>query len=481
MEPYSGSPVVSAIFRTATPEEIQQAKGGWLYRFSTTIPRGLWNLVNKTCVTFNMWHNAFDLRCLETTYMQKIYDTISWWNGHRESAFIHTYDSLIGSIYVIEKESEVFKAFFKHHRVHGIFETSNSMSKIYQILQATFPEDNFSRDDFILTCNSVNTKKYRTLLFHSALKQSSLDAFAGTMQETIKKTVHNWYQDQNKKGIEINTATHLYASDIFMQLMFGESFASKELSNAMGFINRYIIKSILGTPSAEENDAYVAMLKTLREIIEITLERDLPLFKSGELNLLQKKAMIFALFFAGQETTAALLSYILWQLAINEEKQEKIFDSLSNPYDLKAYGQSHCIQNIFTQCIREFPPAHGVGRQLKEDVCLEYQLEGEEVTRKRVFFKGDRLNVSIMKFCNHLSLDDDSSYDGAFVFGKGPHECPGKKLALLEITQMVHYIVTNYKISCSQQKIDSNALVTLSLVEPIYIKFERREYGSTFL
>lgn len=190
--------------------------------------------------------------------------------------------------------------------------------------------------------------------------------------------------------------------------------------------------------------------KTINHILE---REDIPLFRGSDLTIAQKKSMIFILLFAGQETTASLLSYILWKLASNPVLQELL--------NRKIVEDRTEIDRLFDQSLKEFNASYGIPRLIKVDTCLEYTLRGETVPRKHIFFKGESISVRIDKLAQ--------AADEWFPFGRGPHLCPGQKLAETEIKEFVLEYLKKYVASTTQKTIETAGQVTLTFAKPVFV------------
>lgn len=461
--------IIFAEFRQATPLEVAQSQGGLLYR-AVTWP---WHALCKTLGTWQLWYHGPNIRNWKTPLPQQLGNRVALWGGYKEFSFMRSVVSILGRITFIESEDVVAKAFFQQHRNDSIFASSLSMKKFYTLMTSIFPEEIFDENDFMLTCDKIHTKKYRTLLFHS-LKQSNINAFIPILKDIIRNTLEQWYETQGDKGIEITNASRIYASRVFSQLLFGDEIESEELANSVTFLNSFIIKAAQNKISDKDTARSSEVFKTVKNVVlEILKRPNLPIFNNEtELTSAQKIAIILTLLFAGMETTAALQSYIIQQLALKPAKQNELYLALSE--DTEKKHKLKIIQDLFTQSIREFPPAYGVGRTLGQDTCLEYQFANEAHTRKKIFQKDETIILFAEKFANSLSLEDNDAYNAAYVLGNGPHECPGKRLAFAEITYLLKSLLEKYTFSTTTPNPNVSGMFTLTYTDPIYITLSER-------
>jgi cytochrome P450 len=467
----ANSIIEKANFRAATPEEIQQAKGGFLWR-CMSYP---WTIACKVMGTLEIYRRGPNLLAWHKPYPQELIDRFSHWIGYNnEQLFMESMLSFrVDRHFLVNKK--VVEAFFKHHRNNGIFTNGLSTAKILELLQQAFPEDKFTHEDFMMSCSKEKTTFYRSLL-HSFLKAENIKDFAPIIQNTVNTTLKNWNEQcQQGKSLNITQENRLFTSSIITHLMFGTEESSKEIANSINFINAYIIKTVIKQVRDEDKKQLETALGVFNKAIKNILSQDqIPLFNQNKtLSSSQKKAMIFMLFFAGQETTASLLSYIIWQLALYPQIQTKIYNLTLNTND-SDYVQKE-MESLFTRSINRFTPIYGVSRMIKEDTCLEYQLAGEEKVQKSILFKGQLVSARIITLAGQ-SLKTSSNYNDWFAFGSGCHRCPGDKLAVQEIMQLILSLVSKYEIKTEQTgEIPTAGLVTLQLSEDIFITITPRQ------
>lgn len=466
-----------ANFRPATPEEKQAAQGGILWRVVTCPLK----IAYQTLGTWEMYQKGANTLTWQQPRIQSLVNRISVWMGyHPEYTFMRSFFSFRGNRHFLEDNTEVLKAFFKHHRQGEDFTNAVSSEKLYELVKATFPEETFSKEDFILTCSPEYTKMYHTLL-RTLLAGSKLNQFDPQIRETARFFIENWAK-RSQKGEEINVTeeTRLFTSSLIVKLMFNEDQQSEKIAKSIDFINYYMIQSQI---KATEKDraTFAEAIKTFQQAVETILKReDLPLFdQANTLSIAQKKVMIFSLLFAGQETTASLLTYILWKLALNSKLQDYLHDQIKgapSSIPLEKLGQNlEAVKQLFTQSIKEFPPAYGVGRALKGDECLEFRFEGETQTRTCILPKGDMVVARMIKVAENLSPPHAFDYQNWFPFGGGKNRCPGEQLAIREICQFVVEILSDYSLETSQDyPIAKVGHITLKLAEDIRMTLNPR-------
>lgn len=467
--------VSEAHFRLATQEESQAARGGigWQVLISP------WTLACKVMGTVEMVFRKANIISWQEPLLQDLVDRAWIYMGYNpENAFIQNIYSFFGNRHLLEGNKEVFKAFLSHYRSDEIFENSMSMKKLLEIIRKTFPDDKFTPEDFMFTCSAEQTKIYRALL-HKMLNGKKIKEFAPLIQKNVQVTLKEWNSRcENGEQINITLETRLFTSKIITQLMFADDETSQKITRSIDFINYYIVKSIVSFyMPAKDEELFKDALVTFREAVDkILCSESIPLFEEkNNLSLSQKKALIFILFFAGQDTTASLLTHVLHELAINPDAQECLRKEIINSTH-KNVQQIVGINRFFNRSIKEFTPAYGIGRYLKEDTCFEFQLENETEMRKRIFFKGETVAIRIHRLADYTLNEEASNYRNWFPFGFGPHSCPGEKLAREEIMLFLQELVLNYTIETEQKgDISRIGMITLQFSENIMITLKPRE------
>lgn len=471
-------PVAEMKLRAATAEESAAARGGYLWR----VMRLPWDVTRKVMGIAKLFLVGADGTKWERPELQAWVDRACHLVGLRpEEKFMQTFHTgLLGNLHRLSGSRRSLRALLAHHRNEDLFANNLSMHKLFQFCELIFPEEQLTLDDFMLTCSPEFTRTYRTLL-HSVLKQTNLKEFLPNVYATAQRTVADWGK-RSAEGEIINASeeTRLLTSSLIAQLMFDSESSSKEIAQAIDFMNLFILKTLLKTVTEGDKTKFQEACIIFRNAVNAVLTRCTPLFAHVQgLSSAQKKVLIFTLYFAGQETTSALLVWIIRQLALSPATQDDLRKKLREVNSLelpeRQVKQSEILKALFNREIAQFPPAFSTGRKLAKDVCIEYRLDGESATRKLVVFKGEIIAASVMK---HAEMElargtDDLDHHDWVPFGSGPHRCPGEEFAKLEMFVILAELLLNHKISLANARpVHKVGLFTLKLSADIEIKLE---------
>lgn len=172
------------------------------------------------------------------------------------------------------------------------------------------------------------------------------------------------------------------------------------------------------------------------------------------------------LLFAGHETTATTLSWLLYQVASQKIVQEKIgksvqqadiYDSIKNVY----------LQAVINESMRLRPAAW-----ITDRIALEDDTFGEVAFPKNTiimpFFYGVHRNKDYWNnpnaFIPERFIDEQGKikkHPSFFPFGAGPRMCIGNNFAIAEISMFLHAFFKKYRVLPSEQIPEMKALLTL--------------------
>ncbi|KAK7473663.1 hypothetical protein BaRGS_00035060 [Batillaria attramentaria] len=199
----------------------------------------------------------------------------------------------------------------------------------------------------------------------------------------------------------------------------------------------------------------------------------------------------FTVFIAGYETTASTLQYLTYLLALNPEKQEKLYreivDTIGNAEP--TYDNVTSIKYL-DSCVREalrcFPP---VGLVLRTAIA-EKTIKGVKIPagagvgvpiiglmRDEEFFpEPDKF---IPERFDDENKDAIPSMVREMVFGAGPRQCLGMRLALYEAKMAVVTVVRQFKfvkVPETPEEVTFRAGVALAMpARPILVGTQLRE------
>lgn len=334
-------PVIYVEIKPATKKQIEKYSGGFVWNIVSTP----FYYVGKAMGTFSMILGGVSTLKWGRCWPQKWFDKGCWAFGLKpEEPFMHTLASfLIADRHTVQGSAKVIKTILEHHRNDDLFETSASMNPFFKIMQKIWPKEDFSSDDFMITCNKEATELYRTILLRR-LKASNLKEFSAEIYAEVKKSAKKW--SENHGPVNICVEARFFTARIICRLMCGDSSYSQQVAECVDFFNDYLIKAISKKNTRKDEIKFKEMAFFFAAVIEEILKKEnLPLFSEKEstiqhplfdemprkenktpLSTNQKRALIFTTFFAAQETTAALLSWTLRKLALSPELQDELHE-----------------------------------------------------------------------------------------------------------------------------------------------------------
>ncbi|XP_030758710.1 cytochrome P450 9e2-like [Sitophilus oryzae] len=211
----------------------------------------------------------------------------------------------------------------------------------------------------------------------------------------------------------------------------------------------------------EENTNENAGFATVEEI-----EKEKRFSQKVELadNVIAAQALAF--FFAGFETSATVLSFISYELAIKPEIQKKLHQEIdetllknSGKLDYEAVLKMKYLDQVISEVLRLYPPAFAISRVCTKNYVIDKKLENEE---DFLIEKGCIVVVPIFGLHmdpNYFPNPDDFDPErfneenkhkivpGTYMpFGMGPRNCIGSRFALLEIKALVVSFLSQFSL-----------------------------------
>ena len=176
---------------------------------------------------------------------------------------------------------------------------------------------------------------------------------------------------------------------------------------------------------------------------------------------------ILVLLFAGHETTANTLSWLLYLLATNPEVLKKLMSAIEN-VNIFESPQNEYINAVISEAMRLYPAAWMTERvSIKDDAFDGFRFPKGTIVIP--FFYGLHRNK---KYWSHASDFDPERFifsdpvkskkvKNFFPFGAGPRMCIGNNFAMAEMAFILHEFLSNFEISPTDEIPEMWPLITL--------------------
>jgi cytochrome P450 len=174
-------------------------------------------------------------------------------------------------------------------------------------------------------------------------------------------------------------------------------------------------------------------------------------------NEILAQAWIF--FVAGYETTATTLSFCSYELALNPECQEKLYEEVNSAIDSKGeisyetLAKLPYLDSVISETLRLYPPVI----RLEREAMTDYKLGDTGIT----LFKGQIVEIPTYaihhseeyypnpeKFIPERFMPENRHQIIPYTFipfGSGPRNCIGMRFALMEAKLGLAQIVRRFK------------------------------------
>ncbi|KAL6437242.1 hypothetical protein ACFW04_005052 [Cataglyphis niger] len=257
-------------------------------------------------------------------------------------------------------------------------------------------------------------------------------------------------------------------TDAFLSKVFWETIARREKSDE------------------KRND----LIDILIELKRNYGDKDIDGFKFNGDDLLAQAALFFA---AGFETSATILSFALYELALNPEIQNKLRKEILQTlvkFDGKITYEMiislSYLDMVFSETLRMYPPVEYLQRITIETYNVpNYNLVFEKGTPIFISVRG--LHYEPKYFPNPYKFDperfnEENKFDRSpyvyIPFGEGPRACIGTRLGLLEMKLALVKMLSKFEVSPCEKtwipmKLDLRATLTMPLENVIYLNIRK--------
>ncbi|KAI4460042.1 cytochrome p450 [Holotrichia oblita] len=197
-------------------------------------------------------------------------------------------------------------------------------------------------------------------------------------------------------------------------------------------------------------------------------------------------AQAFVFFIAGFETSSTLLSFVLFELSLNEDVQNRLRIEVLNRdndeftyEDLFEMRYLDMIALLCTETLRKYPPVPILSRVCTKD----YKVPDSDVILK----ENEEVNISVwgihydpeyypdpQKFDPTRFTDENKSKRHQFAFlpfGEGPRICIGLRFGMMQVKVGLALLITNFKFKLNPRtvlpiRLDPKNFMTEILEEP---------------
>ena len=293
------------------------------------------------------------------------------------------------------------------------------------------------------------------------------------------------------ESIDICPIIHRLSFSILIKSLFDINLSSQimdEISQIFSDLLGFLIKDTnqpfrrLIYPITGEKNETLKRAKRLREIIgEIVRERksenknysdllDMLLnskYEDTGASLSEEQIIdeLLIIIFAGHETTANTISWLLYLLSSNMEKLQKLTASLNSISILETVSNEYVKASI-NEAMRLYPAAW-----MTERVAIEDDQFGKFSFPKNTiiipFFFGLHRNKNLwdeaLKFKPERFITDPKIFKSKnyFPFGAGPRMCIGNNFAMTEMSFFLYLFLNKFEINATGQIPEMKPLITL--------------------
>lgn len=222
-----------------------------------------------------------------------------------------------------------------------------------------------------------------------------------------------------------------------------ESRTEQGLQNVPDNVVDFLLQTTIHTDSVANSDEKQRRKLTIEEVV-------------GHLN---------SIIGGGFGTTNAALAFVLHQLTVNEDIQDKVFEEIKyhcglfEEPDVSSLMNLKYLDCVINETLRILPCAPGVARECTEDCTINgVDFKKGMVIRVMVcaLYDDDSIYPEAKKFCaeRYTESEREKRHPNTFLpYGQGPRMCPGYKLATLLLKVAIVYILRNFILKpCEKTK-----------------------------
>lgn len=207
-------------------------------------------------------------------------------------------------------------------------------------------------------------------------------------------------------------------------------------------------------------------------------------------------AQCFVFFIAGNETTSLLLSFGSYELAMNQDVQEKLYNEIKatknslngKPITYDILQKLPYLDSVISETLRKHPAGFILDRVCDKDVQIDTK-DGDSF----IIPKGSEIWINVIgmhydhryfpapeRFVPERFMPEnrDKIIPGTFIpFGVGPRACIGSRFALMEAKVLLYHIISEFSIEPCEKTITPLRYAKgfqLNSKEPLILEYRKR-------
>ncbi|BFZ24576.1 hypothetical protein BsWGS_27614 [Bradybaena similaris] len=228
-----------------------------------------------------------------------------------------------------------------------------------------------------------------------------------------------------------------------------------------------------------------------------TLDPDEPnlllsLLSDSSIDFMDVVGIIDTLYIGGTDSTAKNLQILLYNLAVNPDKQEALRKEIVSVLGPDAPVTAECLAKLpyLKACLKEsfrlhYPTATGPHRKLVADVVLSgYKVPAGTIVTfhnprscRKYFLNPDKFIPERWLRSSDGRHTEDIPATASLPFGYGPRNCAGRRFAEQEIYLAVIKVIQKLKVDIDSDSYNTNFIYTTFIQpeKPIKFKFSQIE------